>query len=133
MNSSKVYLIELMFKDTQTQKAEIIWALKTVMSNYSNNSGTILNRLFLCLFPDSKIALLIGLGPRKLKYIVTFGIAVHFIEILNEKIKKIDCYVTSFDESLNDMTQNCQMGKLFRFFDPVEDRVKVHYLDSKFL
>ena len=89
MNSSKVYLIELMFKDTQTQKAEIIWALKTVMSNYSNNSGTILNRLFLCLFPDSKIAQSIELSPRKLKYIVPFGVALHFKEILYEQIKKV--------------------------------------------
>lgn len=89
MNSSKLQLTELLFEDTHNQKAEIIWILKTVMSNYSNNSDTILSRLFLCLFPDSKIAQSIELGPRKLKYIVPFGVALHFKEILYEQIKKV--------------------------------------------
>ena len=67
VNSSKSQLIELMFEDTQKQKAEIIWALKTVMSNYSNNSSLILSRVFLCFFPDSIIVQSIELGPRKLR------------------------------------------------------------------
>ena len=48
-------------------------------------------------------------------------------------MEKIDCYVISFDECLNDMTQNCQMDILFRFYDTVEDRGKVPYFDSEFL
>lgn len=32
-------------------------------------------------------------------------------------MKKIDCYVISFDESLNDMTKNCCVDILFRFFE----------------
>ena len=70
MNSSKLQLTELLFEDTHNQKAEIIWIL-------------------LCLFPDSKIAQSIELGPRKLKYIVPFGVALHFKEILYEQIKKV--------------------------------------------
>lgn len=37
-----------------------------------------------------------------------------------------------FDESLNDMTQNCPMY-ILDFFYPVENKIKVCYLDSKFL
>ena len=69
----------------------------------------------------------------KLNYSVTFGIALHFRENLFEQLKKIDCYVISLDESLNDLTQNYQILILTRFFDPVEDSVNVCYLDPKLL
>ena len=46
-------------------------------------------------------------------------------------MQKSDCFVISFDESLNDYTQNCQMDILIRYFDCLENRMKVHYLDSK--
>ena len=52
-----------------------------------------------------------------IKYILTFGIALHLTEILCEQMKKIDCYVISFDESLNDMIKDCHMDILFRFFE----------------
>ena len=38
-----------------------------------------------------------------------------------------------FDESLNDVTQNCQMDILVKFFDSITCKVKVRYLDSRFL
>ena len=47
-------------------------------------------------------------------------------------MQKSDCFVISFDESLNDYTQNCQRDILIRYFDHVENRVKVRYLDSKY-
>ena len=56
LNSSKEPPIELMFKDTQNHKSEIILALKGVISNFPNNSSTNQKKLFSCLFTDSKIA-----------------------------------------------------------------------------
>ena len=81
------------------------------------------------MFPDSKIAKSFELGATKLKYVINFGIAPYFRDIL----QRSDCFVISFDESLNDYTQNCQMDILIRYFDHVDDRVKTHYLDSNFL
>ena len=119
VNSSKKQLIELMLKDTQKQKVEIIWTLQTVMNKYSNNSCKNLNKLFSCMSPDSKIAQLIELCPAKLEFIVTFEMTSHFRKILYEETKKVDCYMILFNESLNYMTQNCQMDILAIFFDPV--------------
>ena len=65
-------------------------------------------------------------------YVINFGIAPYFGDILYNHLQKSDCFVISFDESLDDYTQNCQMDILIRYFDHVEDRVKVCYLDSKF-
>ena len=80
------------------------------------------------MFPDSKIAKSFELGATKLKYVINFGIAPYFRDIL----QRSDCFVISFDESLNDYTRNCQMDIVIRCFDHVEDSVKVHNLDSQF-
>ena len=42
------------------------------------------------------------------------------------------CFV-SFDESLNDNTQNCETDVLIRYFDADDNRIKFCYLDSHFL
>ena len=48
-------------------------------------------------------------------------------------LKKLDLYVICFGESLNDVTQSCQMDVLIRYFDSIDRKVKMQYLDSRFL
>ena len=62
---------------------------------------------YLLVFPDSKIAKSFELGATKLKYVIDFGIAPYFRDILYNHLQKSDCFVIYFDESLNDYTQNC--------------------------
>ena len=83
-------------------------------------------------FSDSKIAKSFERGATKLKYVINFLIAPYFRDRLYNHLQKSDCFVISFDESLNGYTQNCQMDTLIRYFDHVENRVKVRYLESKF-
>ena len=83
------------------------------------------------MFPDSKIAKSFELGATKLKYVINFGIAPYFRDILYNHLQKSDCFVISFDESLDDYTQNCQMDILIRYFDHVEDSLTVRYLELK--
>ena len=85
------------------------------------------------MFPDSEIAKSFELVADKLKYVINFGLAPYFKDMLGEIWKKSEHYVISFDESLNDVTQNCQMDILVRFFDSITCNVKVRYLDSRFL
>ena len=82
------------------------------------------------MFPDSKISKFFE--STKYKYVINFGIAPYFRDILYNHLQKSGCFVISFDESLNDYTQNCQRDILIRYFDHVENRVKVRYLDSTF-
>ena len=97
--------IELMLKDSQKQKAEIVWALQSVLSGYSNNSYADISKVFTCMFPDIKIAKSFELGATKLKYFINFGIAPYFRDTLYNHLQKSDCFVISFDENLNDYTQ----------------------------
>ena len=52
--------------------------------------------------------------------------------MLAEKLKKSEQYVVSHDESINEVTQNCQMDVLIRYIDEDGKQVKLRYLDSRF-
>ena len=51
------------------------------------------------------------MGPTKLRYFVNFGIASYFKSVLIESIKQSLRHIVSFEESLNDMTQSCEMDR----------------------
>ena len=58
-------------------------------------------------FPDSKTASRIKMRRTKLSY-VQHGLYPYFKSIFEDNLKRADCYVISFDESLNEFTQNCK-------------------------
>ena len=59
--------------------------------------------------------LLVQMGPDKLHCYVTFRLFPCFKLSLIDILKKSDCHVPSFDESLNDFTQTSEMDLLFGF------------------
>ena len=74
--------IEPMVKESQKQKAEIVWALKLVLGSYFNKSCADISKMFTCIFPDRKIAKSFERGGTKLKYVITFVSALYFRGIL---------------------------------------------------
>ena len=71
------------FAPTKGQhKAEILWALKSVMSHFSYNSAHDITDVFKAMFPYSSIAQHMSCSPTKLSYMISFGIASYFIELL---------------------------------------------------
>ena len=114
-------------------EAEIKWILKVVMSHMSFRSCVGLNEMFRSMFPDSKVANKFALSKTKCAYTINFGLAVHFKQQLISEIKASPLYVISFDESLNPVTQSCQMDCGVRYWDIEEGVAKARYLDSKFL
>ena len=50
---------------------------------------------------------------------------------MKDEITKSDCYIVSFHESLNDITQMYQVDLLFRYWN-VNDKTKVRYWTSAF-
>ena len=112
-------------------KVEILWALKTVMSHFSYNSSTNIADVFRAMFPDSAIAQKMNCGPTKLSYLICFGIAPYFKQQLLKELKEPQCYVISFDESLNTELHEEQMDFLVRYFH--KDKVTCRYITSGFL
>ena len=114
--------------------AEIIWAIKTVVSHYSCSSSANTNTLFQKMFPDSEIAKKFSCGETKCSYLIQFGLAPYFKADLASKIQKPGTIlVVSFDESLNKVLQEEQMDLLLRFWDVELNRVVTRYYDSVFL
>ena len=92
-----------------------------------------MNQLFQCMFSDSEIAKDFQLSHIKLTYITNFGIAPYFHHLLIDELKNSNYYSLSFDESLNDFTQTCQMDINIRFWSKAKKKACVRYFDSKLL
>ena len=117
---------------SETVKAEIRWLLKSVISVYRNNSSANLNNLVSCMFPDSQLAKSLKLGADKVRYSINFGLTPFFKSLLYEYIKKSCCFVACFDESLNLVTQTCEMDIVIRFFNESKNLVESRYWNPKF-
>ena len=115
-------------------RAEVLWSIKVVLSHFSVNSCTGMPELFRSMFPDSSIAKEFKISKTKCSYIIRFGLAPYFKELLMKKLKEADCkFVISFDESLNRILQEEQMDLIIHFWDKERQKVSMLYYGSKFL
>lgn len=87
-----------MSMDDEVLRAEILWALKCVKSNYSFASNTGNNQLFSSMFPDSSIAKSYKMSETKSKYLIQFGIGPWILEDLKEDLKE-NPFAYLFDET----------------------------------
>ena len=81
------------------------------------------------MFPDSQIAAKFTCGSRKTSYLLCFGLATHFKEMLMKAVKGY--FTILFDESLNKKCQAKQMDIHVRFWEG--DKVVTRYFGSQFL
>lgn len=116
-----------------TLKAEILWSVEVVASNYSYRSCEDKSVLFSSIFPDGKIASQFQLGKTKCAYMITFGIAPYVSELLYDALKEVPYYSLSFDESFNRVMKKSQMDLLVRYWDNHADMVTTRYLQSGLL
>ena len=114
-------------------EAEIRWTLFCVKHNFSDNSQDGFVPIVQKMFPDSKIAASLRLGPDKIGKVVKFGLYPYFKSLVLDKILKSPKFVVSFDESLNNVTQTTQMDINIRYFDFDLMKVVEIYWHSNFL
>ena len=76
------------------------------------------------MFSDSQVAKSFKLGADKMRYSINFGLASFFKSLLYEDIKNSCCFVAFFDESLNPVTQSCEMDIVIRFFNESKNLVE---------
>ena len=115
----------------EVRKAEIIWAIKTVLDHVLYNANSGIGVVFRVMFPNSAIAKKFSCLSTKLVYLITFGIAPYFTQKLVDKIRACKCYLASFDEFLNEVCQQGQMDINIRYFHL--GKVLSQHLDSQFL
>ena len=119
--------------NSDTIKAEIIWTLKSVMDGFSVRSNDELNETLSAMFPDSKIAGSFSMARTKSMYAINHGIYPYFKGLLLSSLSRSNIHVCSFDESLNNIRQTCEMNLYVRYWDIACSQVKVRYFESSFL
>ena len=105
--------------------------LKIIVSGFSMNSVDDVCDTFQKIFPEIDIATTMKLGRTKATYIANFGILPYVLMLFHDSINKLPVYTLSFDESLNKVTQKCDMDLKIGFWDD-NNIVKVRYLRSSF-
>ena len=65
-------------------------------------------------------------------YIATHDIAPHFKHLSKDNLNKSEVMVYSFDESLNEITQTCEMDLIVRYWNNDAQKVDVRYWGSSF-
>jgi hypothetical protein len=120
-------------RNQEVTRGELIYLLGSVKTSMSSRSSEFMISLFPSICPDSSIAKNLSLGRTKYSYFLCYGLAPYFENQLVKKLAAADEYVAMFDESLNKISQKCQMDILVRFFDKDTKAIATHYLDSAFL
>ena len=114
-------------------KAEIMWVLGVIMSNYSYRSCATKAKLFLKMFFDNEIAQNMKFRKTKCSYVLVHGIFPHFKDILMKSLQEAPFILISFDESLNSVLKKGQMDLLIKYWDNHKNRVVTRYFNSEFL
>ena len=83
------------------------------------------------MFSDSNTAKSYEMGRIKLGYVINFGLEPYFHRLLTENIKKSH-YTVSFDKSLNDFFQNCQLDLNIQFLNSDLNHVESDTLTLNF-
>ena len=65
-------------------------------------------------------------------YIATHGVAPHFKHLLKDNLNKSEVMVYFFDESLNEITQTCEMDVIIRYWNNDAQKVDVRYWGCSF-
>ena len=76
--------------------------------------------------------ILVWQEPRAM-YAINHGIPPYFKYFLLSSINASDIHVYSFDDSLNEVTQTCEMDLYVRYWDVACSQIKIRYFGSSFM
>ena len=117
-------------KNKDVIKAEIIWTLKTVLSNYSANSCEGINSVFNVMF-QNEISEKFQLSRTKVSYLITEAIGPYFTEILKTEIS--DCYYSIlFDETTNNKSEK-ELQLMIKYYSKSRNEVVTQHLETFFI
>lgn len=114
----------------QILRAEILWALRCVKSNFSFNSNANNGSLFKAMFPDSLIAASYKMSYTKCKYIIRFGIYEWLLEELVRDLKEKP-FSFAFDETTTVQVKK-QYDAYVQYDSPSFGKITTRYCGSSF-
>ena len=103
--------------DRQSTIPEIIWILKTILMGHSMCLNDDLGRTFTAMFLQHKSLYNFNLASTKSMYVINLGLAPFFKFMFSDSLQKSNIHVFCFDESLNKVTQTCEMDIHIRYWN----------------
>lgn len=122
--------IQLYSTQDQASRAELIWALKTVSSNYSAASCDGISDIFNSMFPGAMPAGF-SLGRTKLSYLITDALGPYFHEEMLKDAQE-SYFSLEFDETTNVENQK-ELQVAIRYWSNKLGRVLSKHLETFFL
>ena len=115
--------------------AEIISALKTVVSTLSYNWNNDISDCFCTSFPNNVTAEQFALGRTKSTLFVNHGLSCswYFQELLTEHVNLCDCFMICFDESFCFVKQLYEMDIFIHYWNTQTQNLRVCYSGLEFL
>ena len=98
----------------------VLWVLRVVENHCSLCLCLGQNDLFKSMFPDSAITKTFKLSKTKSGYLINYGLASFFKDVLLKSINASPYFVILFDESMKKILQNEQMDLQASYWDDSE-------------
>ena len=90
-------------------------------------------QVFQKMFPDSVIPKNFTFSKDKCSYYTNYGIGPYYKLVLTNEIKASPFFSTSFDKTLDKVTQQEQMDICMTFWNSDRKRVESRYFETDFL
>lgn len=113
-----------------TTKAEIVWLLKCVASDYSMSSCDGIRETFSEMFPGA-VATDFALGRCKARYMITDALAPHFREQQLKEIRNSH-FTLCYDETTNAGGKK-ELQTILRYWSQEKSRVVIMHLETFFI
>lgn len=115
-----------------TSKAEVIWAAKTAISNFSFRSSDGIGDTFRAMFSNPETLKTFSMSRSKLSYLMAYGLGPAFKEQLTYGVRRSGSpFSLQYDETTQSQVKK-QMELHIRYWSPLHDEVWVRYYSSEF-
>jgi hypothetical protein len=130
LNTNSSLMLTLLNNKEKAMKAELIWAMKCVLSNYSLHSNKDMQELFTSMF-GSCVPEDFSISSTKMMYLFTEALGPYFRKKNIEDVINAS-YTLCFDETTNDSGQK-ELQTAVRFWSKSENKIVQNHLETFFM
>lgn len=123
--------LQLSHSRDEATRAEIIWTMKVVSSNFSASSCNDVGETFRNMFPNNPTCSEFSLARSKLSYMLTDCVGPFLRNIFLLDVKGSD-YTLCFDETTNSASKK-ELQTSIRYYSEKQKRIQQHHLQTFFI
>jgi hypothetical protein len=128
-NRGRVPLLALLNSSDCAKKADLMWCMKNVVSDFSVNSNCDIEEVFRAMFPEVPARFCLSASKTRYTRIITDCLGPYFTERLLNDLKD-EYFTLQFDETTNPVGKELQFA--IRYWSPFKNEVVVRHLETFF-